>query len=82
MVRSYVNYSFLDGKEIVTMAEKNSIAAEKYRNLSTEQKQHYHELASSSSVDRKLEINKWHETKRVLNNMNHNVSTIKSITIN
>ena len=61
------------------MAERNSIAAEKYRSLSIEQKQHYCELASSSSVDGELEINKWHETKRVLSNMNHNVSTIESV---
>ena len=66
----------LDGQAIDDLGEKNRAAAVKWRVMSTEKKQYYQQQAAQlpSTFPSDTSYDKWHETQRVLSNMQDNVS--------
>ena len=71
----------VESRAIKELAERNKLAAKKWQELGDDQKQHYHQLAvqvPSVSPDNAT-FNKWHETHRILSNLQDNVSDFFSI---
>ena len=70
--------NIIEGKAIPELKDKNKATLAKWRVMSEEEKQRYYQLAAqvptvSSPSHSSLMYNKWHETHRVLSNLQENV---------
>lgn len=64
---------FLEGQSCTDLGEKNKMASTRWQQLNREEKLKYEQLAAplpSASGDN---VDKWHETRRVLKNLQENV---------
>ena len=65
----------IEGKAIPELKDKNKAASLKWHDMSGEEKQQYYQLASQvpSVSSPSHNMYKWHETQRVLSNLQENV---------
>ena len=65
----------IDGQAIKNLGERNKVAAMKWQEMTRDQKEKYQQLAAQTpSVSTSCTYDKWHETQRILSNMQDNVS--------
>lgn len=65
----------LEGKSIKSNAEKNKIAAKKWKELPATEKDEYFKQAKEQVGVRQAPKNSWKEASRIIKNMESNVST-------
>ena len=64
----YYNYFFIEGKQITQLSQKNMVIAQKWKELSLEEKDKYKSTAPNAPV------NQWKEAQKILKIFNTNVS--------
>ena len=70
--------SSVEGQSIEDLGEKNRAAGAKWREMSEECKEKYKQLAVQLPLvtPDDTSYDKWHETQRILSNMQQNVSSV------
>lgn len=56
------------------LGDKNKEAAKKWKEMSEKEKQHYQQIAAQVPCPSEGKFDKWHETQRILSNLQDNVS--------
>ncbi len=69
----------VEGQALIDLGDKNRAASVKWRGMSREEKNHYYQLATQlpSPSDVSLGALGWHETQRILTNVQDNVSSVQ-----